>query len=195
MHTGIGALTLAGAIAAFTSPAAVGKTLAAQQVSGTVQSVSGNTLVISHITSGRAVSASTLAYNIQGTTIIAPNTWVLENDFVLLGTLNNPFWHHQLLQSPGATNLLGKLGNPAKNANVWVAKWGSVGTSYLAPGDVVNGVSALSQARVARSELTGLPVPLATIQDMATHTPAPPPTVAQKLEAKLAAIDLANLTK
>lgn len=194
---GIGALAAAGTMAAVAWPAAAaGKTLAAREVFGTVKAITPTTLVLSHITTGRAVSSPTATYSIVGTTVTAPDHWVLEKDRVLQDMLQNPFWKKLLKGSTTAKSLLSMLLNPATPAmqsKVWVNRWGSVPLTYLAPGDVVYGTSALSAAQTARRELAGKPVPLATIADNAAHTPAPPATLAEKLQAKLFALELASL--
>ena len=185
------------ALAAGAWPAAAGaKTLAAREVFGKVKAVTPTTLVISHITTGRAVSSSTLTYNIAGTTLTAPDHWVLEKDRVLADMLKNPFWKKLLKGSSAASSLLTTLLNPstpAMQSKAWVNRWGPVSVAYLAPGDLVYGVSALSQAQTAQRELAGKPVPLANLQDEVDHVPAPPATLAEKLQAKLFALELASL--
>ena len=194
IRTGLGALAVAGALAAGASPAAaVGKALGDQDVFGTVKAVLPTTLVISHITTGRAVRSSTLTYSIVGTSVTAPDHWVLEKDRVLAAMLKNPFWKKLIKLSPTVTGLLATLLNPstpADQSKVWVNKWGTVGLGYITPGDLVYGVSGLTQAEVGQRELAGKPVPLTTIQDEADHTPAPPATLAEKIQNKLFALAL-----
>jgi hypothetical protein len=198
VQAAVSTLALGAVVVAAWPAAAAGQTLAAQEVFGTVKAVTPATVVISHITTGRAVKASTLTYSTAGTSVTAPDHWVLEKDTALQEMLKNPFFKKLLKASPPASTLLSKLRNPSTpsmQSKVWVNRWGSVPTSYLAPGDVVHGVSALSAANTADYELTGKAVPLATINDNAAHTPAPAPTLAEKLEAKLFALDLASLTR
>ncbi len=176
------------------SSPAVGKTLADPDVFGIVKAVTPTTVVISHITTGRAITKDTLTYNIVGTSLSAQDHWVLEKDYVLSGMLKNPFWKKLIKLSPTATGLLSSLLNPATpkdQSKAWVNKWGSVSVSYLLPGDLVYGVSAVSEAKTAQDELAGTPVPLATLQDEVDHVPAPPATLAEKLQAKLFALALA----
>ncbi|HZU61484.1 MAG TPA: hypothetical protein VE983_10985 [Solirubrobacteraceae bacterium] len=189
-------LATAGALAFAVSPAAAARPRADQHVFGTVKAVSASSVVISHITTGRAVPASTLTFGISGALLSAPAHWVLEKDWVLADMLKNPFWKRLLKGSVSATTLLSQLLNPAtpvSQSEAWVNTWGPVGPTYLAPGDLVYGTSALSAAQTARYELAGKPVPLIALRDEVDHVPAPPPTLAEKLQAKLFALELAAL--
>ena len=102
---------------------------AAREVFGRVQSVTPTKVVISHITSARAVKRSTLTYNIQHATLTSQNS----------------------------------LGQSV-----------SITLSYLKPGDVVQGLSAVSAAATATDELTNTPVPLKTLLDLTSHFPSLP---------------------
>jgi hypothetical protein len=196
MRAGLGALAVAGALLAAAAPAGA-KTLADQDVFGTVKLVSPSALVLSHITTGRAVPSSTLTYSIAGASVTAPAHWVLEKDQILAAMLKNPFWQKLIKSSSSATSLLSKLRNPSTpstQSKIWVNRWGPVSLGYLTAGDLVYGVSGLSEAEVGQRELAGKPVPLATIQDETNHVPAPAATLAEKLQAKLFALELASLT-
>lgn len=194
LRTGLGALTLTGALAAAASPAAAaGKPLGDQHVFGIVKTVSPTTLVISHITTGRVVRSNTLTYSIIGASLTAPSHWVLEKDQVLADMLQNPFWKKLIKSSSTATALVTQLLNPSTpvdQSKVWVNKYGPVSPTYLAPGDVVYGISGLSPAAIGRRELAGEAVPLSAVQDETNHTPAPPATLAEKIQNKLFALAL-----
>lgn len=191
------ALAVAGVLMVCSAPAvAAGKTRADQDVFGTVKSVSPTTLVVSHITTGRAVPSSTLTYSIVGASVTAPDHWVLEKDEMLADMLKNPFWKKLIKSSPSVNALVTQLLNPstpADQSKAWVNRRGAVPLSYLAAGDVVYGVSGLSEVAVGQRELAGKPVPLATIQDETDHVPAPPATLAEKIQAKLFALALGSL--
>jgi hypothetical protein len=190
-------MSIAVLAAAAVPASAAGKRVADRDVFGTVQAVTPTSLVLTHITTGRTLRARTLTYGIAGASVTAPDHWVQKKDVVLQEMLQNPFWKKLLKGSASASSLLTTLLNPATPASqsmVWVNRWGPVSLFYLAPGDLVSGVSAVSAAKSARLELAGKPVPLASIQDETNHTPAPPATVAEKLQAELFELELASLT-
>jgi hypothetical protein len=194
LRTGLGALAVAGALAAGSSPAAAAsKPLGDQDVFGIVKTVTPTAVVISHITTGRVVRSSTLTYSIAGASLTAPSHWVLEKDRVLADMLQSPFWKKLAKSSSTVTALVTQLLNPSTpvdQSKVWVNRYGPVSPSYLAPGDVVYGVSSLSPAAIGQRELAGQAVPLSTVQDETNHTPAPPATLAEKIQNKLFALAL-----
>ena len=104
------------------------------------------------------------------TSITAPDTWTLKADPTLASTLAG---QPSLLSSLNA--VLPSLGVPqiSNPPMVWVRSVGPEPVSYLAGGDAVYGVSAVSQAQTASDERSGVPVPLAYLEDTVSHTAAP----------------------
>jgi hypothetical protein len=141
------ALALCAAVAP--AQAQSGLSGAGREVFGRIQSVTPTTVVISHITTARAVKRSTLTYNIQHATLTSENS---------LGTSV------------------------------------SVALSYLKPGDVVQGFSAVSATKTATDELKHIPVPLGTLLDLTSHFPSLPLNIVDLAGyCQLAAPTIANV--